>query len=71
MSNTVVEEIEAAVNAELDQKVSAVVDVLTSNDREIATAGLALALIVMPPGQVTDLAFAAILRLADQEVAGE
>ena len=57
------------MNELLDRTVETVVEALTENDREFAIAALGAAVLLMNPAQLADLAFAATLRLVDQEAA--
>ena len=58
-----------AMNGLLDGTVKTVVEAVSEHDREFAVEALGLAVLLMAPEQLMDLAFAATLRLVDQEVA--
>ena len=58
-----------AMNERLDATIKTTADAVSDNDREFAVEALGVAVLLMAPEQLMDLAFAAILRLVDQEVA--
>ena len=58
-----------AMNGLLDGTVKTVVEAVSEHDREFAVEALGVAVLLMSPAQLADLAFAATLRLVDQELA--
>ena len=58
-----------AMNSTLDATVKTTADAVSEHNREFAVEALGLAVLLMSPGHLRDLAFAATLRLVDQEVA--
>lgn len=63
------QEILADLDERLDRVVDSTAQATRDHDREFSLVSLGLAVTLMPPGAVADLAFAAVLRLADQKVA--
>ena len=58
-----------AMDERLDATIESTADAVTEHDREFAVEALGVAVLLMSPAQLTDLAFAATLRLVDQELA--
>jgi hypothetical protein len=69
--NAVAVEVLDHINSDLDGMVQIAAEALTEADHETATAALAMALLLLPQGFTIDLAFGAILRLAEQKVEAE